>query len=134
LTNLLTNPENVEDGLLHMTEESDIQAASLREELEIVDDLLATVNHKIEWLVAAFSDEEDDVTAEALQKSYKEKAELKSSLDKQRQNLVAQLNQLEIFPSLIDEIISITTKIATLLSMGSYAKRHHILDVLNVNV
>ena len=134
LTELLTNPANVEEGLGHMTEESNIQASPLREELEIVDDLLNKVNRKIERIVAAFSDEEDDVTAEALRKSYKEKAELKISLEKQRQNLVAQLNQLELSPSLINEIITITTKIATLLPTGSYAKRRHILDVLNVKV
>lgn len=92
-----------------MTEESDILAASLREELEIVEDLLSKVNRKIERLVAAFSDEEDDVAAEALRKSYKEKAELKTSLEKQRENLLAQLNQMELSPALIDEIISITT-------------------------
>lgn len=96
LTDLLTNPTNVEEGLRNMSEESVIQATPLQEELEIVDDLLTSVNRKIERLVAAFSDEEDDVTAEALRKSYKEKAELKNSLEKQRQNIVAQLNQLEI--------------------------------------
>lgn len=134
LYGLLSDPKIVQEGLERMTSSNKAETRPLREELIIVEEMLEKEKRLIERLITMYSNEEDEVAAAALHKNYREKVELKNSLDKQRQGLLAKLGQLEISTSLRDEIIHMSTEIAQTLPKGSFSKKRHLMDVLNVSV
>lgn len=134
LKKVLSDPDEVKNALLHMTEDSITKTKPLKEDLASVERLLVETKDSIKRLIAAFSDEKDEVAAEALRSNYKDKVQLKNSLEKERQSILVKLNQVELTHSLIDEIITIATEIASLLPRGSFEKKRHVLDVLNVLV
>ena len=134
LYDMLSDPKVVESGLDKLTEINSAETRPLREELAVVEEMLEKEKRLIERLINRYSNEEDEVAAAALHRNYREKIELKQSLEKQRQGLLAKLSKVELTASLRDEIIHMSTEIAKTLPKGSYAKQRHLLDILNVTV
>ncbi len=134
LYKLLSDKDYLEAGIEEMIERHDLEIASDREQLVIVEDLLSQLEKKIRRLAAAYGEAEDDEVASALNFELKQAGRERSELIEEQARLVAKIGLNTLTPEEIETIKRTAAELREEIDEADFATKRLMVDKINVQV
>jgi hypothetical protein len=133
---LLTDDAVLEDGLNKMFENNRSQTGTRRKRLETLEKLIEKRERSIKRLMDELNDGayEDEYTRNLFRQTIKENADMIKELQKERDQLEAELAQVEITAEFQQEIKAMAAQISDKLSNATYDGKRAVMDKLDVKV
>ncbi len=133
---LLTDEKSLEDGLNKMVENNRGQTGTKRKRLDTLEKLIVKRERSIKRLMDELNEGvyEDDYTRNLFRQNVKENADMIKELEKEQDQLEAELAQVEITTEFQQEIKAMAAQISDKLSNAGYDNKRAVMDKLDVKV
>ncbi len=118
LVNVIGNDARLDKVITEIAENAESELESTKQELEIVNQHIIKVERKMGRLMTGFGDEDNLTIAAALKNEIENTAQLKDSLERQQDTLLAEIANSEITPQQREEIKAIARRVRSKLEKG----------------
>lgn len=134
LSELLMDEQNLIEGLQELRNTRSDEVESKRTRVATIDDLMPDNKRKIERLVKAFANEEDDIVGSAIKQEIQTVKKVYEALDAEHSLLQAQIEQKEITDGEITQIKELADTIRARLTNPSFETKRTLIHLLDVQV
>ena len=134
LTGVLMNEENLEKGLKQVNEDREKGLTEKRERLALLESLVSDAERKVKRLVKAFSEEDDDLIAEALRAEMKAAGRIKDALVIEERVLRIEIEQGLLSEADLQAITAMARQIRGNLAEPDFLTKRAVMHALEVKV
>ena len=129
---LLIDEENLEIGLSRMVEMRKNDNGQRRSQLERIDNSIDKENKKISRLIKAFEDEEDENLVSELKTAYKNSNKQADLLKREREMLIAEMEEIEIDPEKLEMVRERAAQIRLKLDNPTLQQKRSIFEAIRL--